>query len=272
MILLCAVLVQEDVPRLKDAVEALTAPAMAGRRAGSDGARAARSWLVDRFKERGLKVDIEEFRYGETTCANVVGRLDHGAGRAVVLGAHYDHLGFGGPKSRSLVRDRIHPGADDNASGVAVLLLLAERLKKSGSPKFDYVFLGFSGHEDGLHGSADAAGRFDPAKVRLMVNLDMVGRLHRGTPVVRVTRRKEDEGVDPLLGKPPFRLRVVEDGWKDTDAGAFAQRGITALSLTTGPHEDYHKTSDSPETLNYEGMLAVLDWIEGFLAAVANER
>lgn len=273
----------DDLAMLKEAVETLAADSMRGRQAGGEGERKARAYVEKRFKELGLASlegsYTQEFQFpqssGETvTATNVTGWIDNRAASTIMIGAHYDHLGFGGPKSRSLVDAKLHPGADDNASGVSVMLLIAERLKRSDAGKFDYLFVAFSGHEDGLYGSsAFAASKLcDSSRVRLMVNLDMIGKLNRTSPTLRVMRPRTCDALDRLLEREnagAFGLRVLEEGLKDSDAFAFTELAIPAISLTTGPHEDYHKISDTPEKLNYEGMVEIAGYIERFLHALA---
>ena len=200
---------------------------------------------------------------------NVVGVLRATApegkieGEAALLGAHYDHLGWGGPGSMVPDERAIHPGADDNASGVAVLLdaarLLAahpERLKR------DVYFVAFAGEEEGLLGSAAfvKAKRNSPRDYVGMVNLDMVGRLSDkrrlfvfGAP----SGREFADVMEKLAGVYDFELEVSGESYGPSDHASFLASEVPSVHFFTGAHSDYHRPSDTPEKLNYKGMADV---------------
>jgi hypothetical protein len=208
---------------------------------------------------------------------NVVGRLPASgqggagatAGGPVIVGAHYDHLGYGGPDSMAPGSTAPHSGADDNASGVAALLeaareLAAERamdeLDGEGLRR-DVVFIAFSGEETGLGGSGAYAKR-PPGGVRLggpegaiaMINLDMVGRLREHLNVLGIESAAEwSEMVPELCRAEGLRCSLGGEAYGPSDHTSFYAAGVPVLYLFTGAHEDYHKPSDDPEKIHAAG-------------------
>lgn len=201
---------------------------------------------------------------------NVVGIIRAGApegkisGEAAVLGAHYDHLGWGGAGSMVPGKREIHPGADDNASGVAVMLEAArilaanpERLRR------DVFVIAFAGEEEGLLGSAAFVKARDENALEDfvgMVNLDMVGRLDEDGKLFVFGAPSGSEFEDvlgKLAGAYDLELEVTGDSYGPSDHASFLSREIPAVHFFTGAHSDYHRPSDTPEKLNYEGMARV---------------
>lgn len=196
----------------------------------------------------------------------------------VILGAHFDHLGWGGPGSGSRVPDTVgvHHGADDNASGVAMVLDLAKRLSASRKMlKRSVLVMSFSGEEEGLLGSrwfADNAG-IDLNKVNAMVNLDMVGRLNENSQV-------QISGVgtsDPLkkiiyssCDTSALKLSLASEGYGPSDHSSFYGKNIPVLFITTGAHLDYHTPADTWDKINYAGMVKVSDLSFHLVTDLAN--
>jgi len=203
---------------------------------------------------------------------NVVGRLpanapgsDPATVPSVVIGAHYDHLGFGGHGSLAPDSADIHAGADDNASGTATLLELAKTFAARTDRKADLWFIAFSGEESGVLGSsafvrAPPAG-FVAARVRAMLNLDMVGRMRANALQALGTASAAE--WDALLSEACKSARVNctggGDGYGPSDQTPFYAAGIPVLHFFTGAHGDYHKPSDLPPTLNAGGMARVAE-------------
>ena len=197
---------------------------------------------------------------------NVIGYRDNGANKTVVIGAHFDHLGWGG--EGSLYRDsipQIHNGADDNASGVALLLYLADRLNDEVAPQSNYLFIGFSGEEKGLLGSNYFVKNptIDLAKVNLMINMDMVGRLNEEN-----TLAVHGVGTSPkfkqlLFANNNFGLNIAEheSGVGPSDHTSFYLMDLPVLHFFTGQHEDYHKPSDDADKINYQGLETIGQYI-----------
>jgi Zn-dependent M28 family amino/carboxypeptidase len=205
---------------------------------------------------------------GSITGTNVIGYINNQAKKTVIIGAHYDHLGLGGEGSLYTGGAAVHNGADDNASGVGIMLQLAEKLKDSIAGS-NYLFIGFSGEEMGLLGSnyfcKNPTIDFDFANY--MINMDMVGRL-RKDKTLSVT----GTGTAPIWNQvlnstnPGFKLVLGESGMGPSDHTSFYLQDIPALHFFTGQHEDYHKPSDDAEKLNYEGMKMIGDYIMEVIA------
>jgi aminopeptidase YwaD len=223
-------------------------------------------------------------RRTRATTHNVVGWIPgRDTTRTLVIGAHYDHLGFGGESSLTPDARVPHVGADDNASGVAAMLDVATRLLRTNAagratrtPRHNLVFVGFTAEESGLIGSShfvDAPPR--PLEtVEAMINFDMVGRLREnrlmvmgvGTatelaPLLRRTNRALGRAAkrDSL-----FVLRTANDGYGPSDHSSFYKRNVPVLMFFTGAHADYHKPTDTPDKVDFAG----LERIAGFAAAV----
>jgi len=204
---------------------------------------------------------------------NVVGYIDNGAATTVVLGAHYDHLGHGenGGSFYAGADKQIHNGADDNASGVAMVLELMRELRKSGPQNHNYLAVLFSGEELGLYGSNFFTKNLKIAEDKLayMLNFDMVGRLREPEKTLVVNGIGTSPGWAVLDKIPPHGLNFSkgESGLGPSDHSSFYNIGIPALHLFTGQHEDYHKPSDDEPLINYDGMESVhalvLDLIQG---------
>lgn len=270
----------KDTDRLKEVVYTLSADSMLGREAGKSGEMKARNYLIEYFKGIGLsnlnESYIQEFKMAHrssesVTASNVIGIIDNKSAGTIIIGAHYDHLGLGGSKSRSFTSGKIHNGADDNASGVAIMLMLAEHFQAEEYNQFNYLFIAFSGHEHGLYGSAAFTSEklYDLTKVQLMINLDMVGRLNLDRPIVKITRMGGDDYLDATLDQLPhknFELSISDNHFEHTDAAVFAGCNIASLSFTTGTHEDYHKISDVAEKINYEGMNKIATYVSKLVA------
>lgn len=196
----------------------------------------------------------------------------------IIIGAHYDHLGMGGPGSSSRVPDTIaiHYGADDNASGVALMTELAERLAENREPfSRSILFVAFAGEEMGLLGSKHFVENMgiDPSAVNLMINLDMVGRMKEGNGL-QIAGVGTAAGLrDTVLAysdTSAVRLSFTSEGYGPSDHSSFYGKNIPVLSVTTGAHLDYHTPDDTPDKLNYEGMVKVGDLLFGVISSAAN--
>lgn len=217
----------------------------------------------------------------EASAANVVMYLEGNTlpGEYIIVGAHYDHLGMGGPGSGSRAVDTVavHYGADDNASGVALMVELAEKLaySREGYAR-SILFVAFSGEEMGLLGSkhfVDNMG-IEPSDVNLMVNLDMVGRLKEGNGV-QVGGVGTAEGLrDTIISfadTTMLSLSFTEEGYGPSDHSSFYGRNIPVLVFTTGAHLDYHTPADTPDKLNYAGMVRIGELLTEIVSSAAND-
>jgi len=195
--------------------------------------------------------------------ANVVGRLPgRDTTRTLVIGAHYDHLGMGGESSLAPNVHAPHVGADDNASGTAALLAVAERFAtREASPEHTLLFAAFTGEESGLLGS----GHFvdDPPRpletVEAMINMDMVGRLREGKLMVMGagTAAEFPALIENANRKAGFALKTSSDGYGPSDHSSFYKRQVPVLMLFTGAHGDYHKPSDTADKIEGAGLARV---------------
>lgn len=272
--------------RIKEDVTFLASDELEGRQTGTEGEKKAASYISKRFKElklqpKGTQNYLQPFSFrpktnphdevkfdvngdGTITGNNVIGFLDNKAENTIIIGAHYDHLGFGG--EGSLYRDSIkaiHNGADDNASGMAVLLNLAAKLTTKNTNN-NYLFMGFSGEEMGLLGSNYFVKNptIDTKKVSYMINMDMVGRMKKDSSLAVY-----GTGTSPIFKQvlkshnDNFKLIQQESGVGPSDHTSFYLADIPVLHFFTGQHEDYHKPGDDSEKLNYEGMELIADYI-----------
>ena len=208
--------------------------------------------------------------------AMITGKNDTLADQFVLIGAHHDHLGWGGRGTSSRQPDTVavHYGADDNASGVAGVLELAEYIG-SLEPARSFSFLTFGGEEMGLLGSKYFAENpsIDLDKVQTMINLDMIGRLNddrqvqiggMGTsPMFRAL-------IDTINLKYNFSLKYSEAGYGPSDHSSFYAKDIPVLFISTGAHTDYHTPSDDIEKINFEGMQDLLYFVSDIAMELAN--
>jgi aminopeptidase YwaD len=217
-----------------------------------------------------LKTEIgEKKRKGH----NVIGFIDNGAGSTIILGAHYDHLGYGEDGS-SLIRTGeklIHNGADDNASGTAALIEIARILNASKAKNNNYLFIAFSGEELGLYGSKYFTEHptVDLKSINYMINMDMVGRLNDSTKVLTVG----GYGTSPLWGQyynqftiahvkmTELNFKYDSSGTGPSDHTSFYRKDIPVLFYFTGLHTDYHKPSDDADKINYGGSQLIVQHI-----------
>jgi len=213
-------------------------------------------------KPRTAELSVELITI-EKTGHNVIGKIDNHSSTTVIIGAHYDHLGYGGEGSLHRGEKAIHNGADDNASGVALIIELAKKLKSSVSAASNnYVIAAFSGEELGLYGSkkyAEFLGS-EISSINYMLNFDMVGRLN----TMERTLQVNGFGTSPAwkvlsaISVDSIRIKTSDSGIGPSDHTSFYLKDIPVLHFFTGAHEDYHKPSDDTEFINYSGIASVL--------------
>ncbi|PZR11932.1 MAG: peptidase M28 [Archangium gephyra] len=215
--------------------------------------------------------------FEKTQAFNVVGRIAAGkkAGGAVIIGAHYDHLGLGGHNSLAPDKKEPHLGADDNASGTATLLEIARVLNaEKAELTRDVIITAFSGEEDGVLGSS-ALVRSKPEWMNgaiAMLNLDMVGRLRANE--LTVLGAKSAAEWEPLVvhacAAARVQCNVGGDGYGPSDQTSFYAAGLPVLHFFTGAHGDYHKPSDAPAKLNAGGMAQIAQVVAGVTRGLGN--
>ena len=281
---------QEYTPenKIKEDVVFLADDKLEGRGTGTEGEKIAADYISERFKSIGLegkgtdgffqdftftpkKDPHSEVKYSETnsdstiTGRNILAYLDNKAEKTIIIGAHYDHLGYG-DRGGSLYRGeekQIHNGADDNASGVALMLNLASKLKETNKNN-NYLFMAFSGEEMGLLGSNYFVKNttLPIESINYMLNMDMVGRLKADS-----TLAVYGTGTSPIFKQTVsanneyFKIVEHESGVGPSDHTSFYLNDIPVLHFFTGQHDDYHRPTDDSEKLNYDGMNLISDYI-----------
>ena len=294
---------------MRKAVEYLASQELGGRFPATAGDTLASEFIADQLRKLKFKPVVKakrnkgfyhDFTYikkekADTTVApvsrtthNILAvlpgkdkRLKH---EYIVVGSHYDHLGMGGQGSGSRRPDTlgVHPGADDNASGDAVVLQLARHLKKVGSPR-SIIFAFFGAEEQGLVGSKkflewmkeeDQQRKNLPDQLKgivAMVNLDMVGRMRDNALSVSGTGTSSGfkTMVESVAEQSGLHVTCVPDGYGPSDQASFVAADIPVLFLTTGGHMEYHTPGDVPSTLNYDGMQQTLEFTQELVARLA---
>lgn len=316
---------------LRRHVTYLASDKLEGRRTGERGATYAAGYIANQFAKLRLKPGarsangkpnyMQPFSYtpvrdphaappaAPTTAAatanakssyNIIGIIDgHDKvlkNEAIVIGAHYDHLGRGGQGSLAANSSDIHYGADDNASGTAAIIELARQFAKEKKNKRTIIFIAFSGEEDGLFGSKYYVNNpvFPLEKTVAMINLDMVGRLNNnkltiggiGTasewkPIIETLNLDEKDYPQPPKAEgyigPPIRIEDVkkkfalalnDDGFGPSDHSSFYGKQIPVLFFFTGTHLDYHKPSDTADKINYVGLQQIVAYVAAIAKAV----
>jgi Zn-dependent M28 family amino/carboxypeptidase len=227
------------------------------------------------FNDPGATLDVKlktEIAEKKRSGSNVVGYIDNKAATTVVIGAHFDHLGYG-EDGNSIERNGkyVHNGADDNASGVAAMIELARMLKASDLKQNNYLFIAFSGEELGLYGSKYfvAHPTIDFNSVNYMINMDMIGRLNEANQTLTVG----GFGTSPSWGlayaqtgrrglyNNSLKFKFDSSGTGPSDHTSFYLKQVPVLFYFTGLHTDYHKPTDDFDRINYNGQLAVVKHI-----------
>ncbi len=292
-------------------IEFLACDELEGREAGWKGGRIAGNYIISCLKQMGLQPLFDDYVQPFEVChaerqiknkrwqvhpdsiaalkktvhqkldlRNILAKIEgKNPNEIVVIGAHYDHLGHGGSGSLAPNSNEIHHGADDNASGTAAVIQIAQDLAKAKNNARTIVFLAFSGEEEGLYGSNWYVNHptVPISNIIAMINLDMVGRLDQakltiggiGTAaewkqlVEKYAVRPGDPAETPL-----FHLQLNEEGFGPSDHSSFYSKKIPVLFLFTGTHSDYHKPSDTADKINYDGEFEIIRYIERLIGAI----
>ena len=273
--------------QIKDDVIFLSSDSLEGRETGTQGEIKAGEYIKKRFIKLGLQplknnnyfqnfnfkpktnphqeISFSNQKNDSTiTGKNIIGYINNQAKNTIIIGAHYDHLGYG--KENSLHRGEknlIHNGADDNASGVAMMIDLASKLKVTNKNN-NYLFIAFSGEEIGLLGSNYYTKNaiIEMSNINYMINMDMVGRLNKDTALAIYGL-----GTSPIFkqtinaNNTKFKIIQKESGVGPSDHTSFYLNDIPVLHFFTGQHEDYHKPSDDYDKINFEGMDIISNYI-----------
>ncbi len=222
-----------------------------------------------------LRADLQaRTRTTHNVIGVVRGRDPALADEAVIIGAHYDGLGLGGPGSLDPVPGEIHNGADDNASGVAALIELAQFFAyPTNRPDRTLVFVAFGAEEEGMLGSAlfVAQPTLPVSDISAMLNLDMIGRLEEALVIYGVGSSESwPERIAAANADVGLSLELMPEGYGPSDHAAFYQRQVPVLALFTGVHEDYHRATDDVERLNVEGIERITALARRIVAGLAN--
>ncbi len=266
-----------NAERMKADVAKLADDAMQGRGPGSEGHEAAAEYIAEQFRAAGLEPAGDDGSYfqsfqitgendQEITVRNVLGVIPGGneewSDQSVVLSAHYDHLGLGWPDAKAGNKGQVHNGADDNASGVAVMLELARTLGKSMEPMRSVVFAAFTAEEAGLLGArhyVKSMQRYPAAKAMGNLNVDTVGRLGDNKLLVLGSGSAREwkfifMGASFVTG---VQTEMPTQDIDSSDQVAFIEAGVPGVQFFSGASPDYHKPSDTADKLDYNGLVKV---------------
>jgi len=287
------VLPDSYLANMKADVKYLSSDELEGRETGTEGERKAAAYISGRFEALGLEGIFHEensfYQMFKKTIKsnphatdaspddpvimgrNVGGFLDKNAEHTIIIGAHYDHLGYGGEGSLYVGEPAIHNGADDNASGVAIMLALADFLKDK-SLNYNFLFLAFSGEEKGLWGSNFFVDNspLELDDINYMINLDMVGRLNeeRKMALYGTGTSPTWEKAFKKTAKPNLNFSKQESGVGPSDHTSFYFVDIPVLMFFTGQHEDYHRPSDDYEKVNFDGMRDISNYLSSLVLTI----
>lgn len=274
---------QINTQRIQSHLQVLASDSLEGRGTGTKGEQLASQYIQSQWKQIGIqpKGDLNSFTQkftfksgvhgtgNEGIANNLVGYIDNQSATTIIIGAHYDHLGLGnqGSSLDANPQNKIHNGADDNASGVAGVIELARyfqtnKIKESAN----FLFLCFSGEELGLYGSKYFTENptIDLTKVGYMINLDMIGRLDPVSKSLAVSGTGTSPDWEPLLkslATDQLHIKTDSAGVGPSDHTSFYLKNIPVLHFFTGSHSDYHKPSDDVEKINLDGEKEILQLI-----------
>ncbi len=259
-------------------VDYLAADMLEGREAGSRGGHAAASYILELVQQTGLEPAGTNGTFQQTfrgNSQNILALLPGSdldlKNETILIGAHYDHVGYGNRRNSFGPFGFVHNGADDNASGVSALLELIDALTRTDHrPRRSILFAFWDGEEKGLLGSAHWVRQptVPLSSVKLAINIDMVGRLSAGRIEVGGTR--SGIGFRKLMSTPSLNGAWLDFNWEyknNSDHWTFFQKQIPSLYIHTGLHDDYHRPSDDVEKINVRG----IQWVTSYLLEQVEE-
>ncbi len=280
---------QFDTKKIEKHISILANDSLEGRGTGQKGEQMAAAYIISEFKKLKLqplgdsKSYLQSFTYkggahGEGaggSANNVLGYLDNKAKTTIIIGAHYDHLGIGeqGSSLDANPQGKIHNGADDNASGVAGVIELANYFVNNKKKEANnFLFMAFSGEELGLFGSKYFTEHptLDLTTVNYMINMDMIGRLNPDTKALMIHGTGTSSVWEPLIKKlddGKFKISTDSSGVGPSDHTSFYLKDLPVLHFFTGSHSDYHKPSDDTDKVNAPGEADVLTLIAKIIDA-----
>ncbi|MDO5105008.1 M20/M25/M40 family metallo-hydrolase [Capnocytophaga sp.] len=283
----CFITAQTSNPDdFKNHVDYLTSEALEGRGLGTDGKNLATAYIKEQFALAGLKPFVEnylqafplQFYLARVNATNVIGLVEGTdpilKDEYIVLGAHYDHLGYNLSENDE---KNIYPGADDNASGVAMLIELAKYFAKpENNPKRSLIFIAFDAEESGLRGSNHFVKQLGNEKlksIKAMFGFDMVGMLQANNGLELKGIQTLENGKQ-LAEKHSGNLQLFKinnEIEQRTDTQPFGAKGIPAVHVFTGTKSPYHQHSDKADLLDYQGMVTINQFMTNILTELANQ-
>lgn len=264
--------------RMLSHVQYLASEELQGRGLGSVGLDKAAEYIAAELKKAGLMPGGDKNSYFQSwqetggekdenmTLRNVIGvipgKKPEFEGQSVVVGAHYDHLGLGWPDVRKGNEGKIHYGADDNASGISVMLELANLFGQDAPPDRTIIFIAFSGEESGLRGSkyyVKNTKNYPVNKIIGFLNLDTVGRLGKNKIlVINSSSASEWKHIAMGIGfVTGIGYELVSEDLDASDQVSFIEAGVPAIQIFSGPHRDYHRPTDQVEKIDAAGMVKI---------------
>jgi hypothetical protein len=286
---------QIDAVKVKTHISFLASDDLNGRGTGTADEKKAAEYIAKQFAEIKLQPKGEKGTYlqgyeftepanphattdtagKKRTLTNVIGFLDNGAKQTIVIGGHYDHLGLGhdGNSLDANPKEKIHNGADDNASGTAGVIELARYYSNNNKKElYNFLFICFSGEELGLFGSKQYCENpvVPLADVNLMINMDMIGRLEPTSRKLMIYGVGTAPEFVNLIASIKTTMNIMTDsaGVGPSDQTSFYLKDIPVLHFFTGQHSDYHKPSDDVDKVNIEGEKEVLEFIVNTISEI----
>ena len=279
--------------RMGQHIAYLSSPELEGRGLDTRGIHRAAQYIAEQFQAAGLLPGGDNNTYFQSweevigrenrkvQLKNVIGILPGSnpdwKDQSVILCAHYDHLGYGWPDAYQGNEGKLHPGADDNASGVAVLLELAKILGKSEKPKRTIIFIAFTAEESGLRGSrhyVHQPGDYPISKIMGVINLDTVGRL-KNKPLLVLNANTAREWRFIFMGASyvtGVESKVIDQRIDASDQVPFIEAGIPAVQLFSGAHRDYHRPTDTPDKIDLDGLVKVATFVREAILYLAERE
>jgi Zn-dependent M28 family amino/carboxypeptidase len=252
-------------------ISTLCADSMGGRMPGTLGEKKALSYIQSQVSDT-YRTTYQSFKFrdlNEKNChaLNLIcedtSKIDSDS--IILFIAHYDHLGNGAYKTLEIIeskRMKMHPGADDNASGVAMVIELGNWYLNSSEAKYKSLLLFTSAHEVGLFGSENFVKsiNLESMNIKAVFNFDMVGRLDVASKALIISDNKLEMNIYETI---PSNLHFVKgDNLFNSDLRHFMNFPFHLINVTTGIHNDYHRISDTPEKINYQGMNEIFEYVK----------
>ena len=256
----------------RELIGVLASDSLKGRMPGSPEIDIALAFIRNQLRlKAGLKSKVQNFTFALDdqifSASNTYAFLNNHCDSTIIVGAHYDHIGLGGPLSKSVGTIGIHNGADDNASGVAMSIQLACQPELR-LMKYNVLFVFYSGHELGLFGSNSFVHEIVLKKkkfksVKAVINFDMIGRLSSTGNELYCAKLNM---APSLPSSEALKITAMNpDVLERLDTKPYILLGVPTYNFTTGMHVDYHKVSDDIQYINFEGMEKTLTYLMGFL-------